>query len=57
MKTVIITLNEGPKTATIPDGLVGQDVKDVKNALDDLKFSNVNRKPPRARTRTPSQAR
>ena len=38
---VTITLNEGPKTATIPDGLVGQDVKDVKNALEDLKFSNV----------------
>jgi eukaryotic-like serine/threonine-protein kinase len=39
--TVIITLNEGPKTGTIPDGLVGQDVKDVQAALDDLKFSNV----------------
>ncbi|HEX6757884.1 MAG TPA: Stk1 family PASTA domain-containing Ser/Thr kinase [Propionibacteriaceae bacterium] len=41
---VTITLNEGPKTATIPDDLVGQDVKDVKNALDDLKFTNVNTK-------------
>ncbi|MCE3277534.1 MAG: pknB, partial [Propionibacteriaceae bacterium] len=40
--TVIITLNEGPKTETIPDGLVGDDVKDVENTLDDLKFSNVN---------------
>jgi eukaryotic-like serine/threonine-protein kinase len=40
--TVTITLNEGPKTGTIPDGLVGQDVDEVKNALDDLKFSNVN---------------
>ena len=40
--TVIITLNEGPKTGTIPDGLVGEDVKDVENTLDDLKFSNVN---------------
>ena len=39
--TVIITLNEGPKSAKIPDGLVGQDVKDVENALEDLKFSNV----------------
>ena len=38
---VTITLNEGPKSATIPQGLVGQDVKDVKNALEDLKFSNV----------------
>jgi beta-lactam-binding protein with PASTA domain/tRNA A-37 threonylcarbamoyl transferase component Bud32 len=38
---VTITLNEGPQTGTIPDGLVGQDVKDVEKALDDLKFSNV----------------
>ena len=40
--TVTITLNEGPKTATIPDGLVGQDVSEVEKTLDDLKFSNVN---------------
>jgi serine/threonine-protein kinase len=39
---VTITLNEGPKTGVIPDGLVGEDVKDVENTLDDLKFSNVN---------------
>jgi len=39
--TVTVTLNEGPKTATIPSGLVGQDVKDVKRALKDLEFSNV----------------
>jgi eukaryotic-like serine/threonine-protein kinase len=38
---VTITLNEGPETGTIPDGLLGQDVKDVKNTLDDLKFTNV----------------
>ena len=42
--TVIITLNEGPETGTIPDGLVGQDVKDVESALEDLKFSNVGKK-------------
>jgi eukaryotic-like serine/threonine-protein kinase len=41
---VTITLNEGPETGTIPDGLVGQDVKDVKNTLDDLKFTNVTSK-------------
>jgi eukaryotic-like serine/threonine-protein kinase len=41
---VTITLNEGPKTATIPKGLVGQDRKDVENALDDLKFTNVSSK-------------
>jgi eukaryotic-like serine/threonine-protein kinase len=40
--TVTITLNEGPKTGTIPDGLVGQNVDEVEKALDDLKFSNVN---------------
>jgi eukaryotic-like serine/threonine-protein kinase len=40
--TVTITLNVGPKSGTIPDGLVGQDVDEVENALDDLKFSNVN---------------
>jgi beta-lactam-binding protein with PASTA domain len=42
--TVIITLNDGPKSATIPKGLVGQDRKDVEAALDDLKFSNVTSK-------------
>jgi beta-lactam-binding protein with PASTA domain/tRNA A-37 threonylcarbamoyl transferase component Bud32 len=42
--TVTVTLNEGPKTATIPDNLVGQDRKDVEAALDDLKFSNVTSK-------------
>ena len=42
--TVIITLNEGPKTGTIPEGLVGRDVKDVESALEDLKFSNVSKK-------------
>jgi serine/threonine-protein kinase len=41
---VTITLNEGPKTGTIPDGLVGQDRKDVEKALDDLKFTNVTSK-------------
>jgi eukaryotic-like serine/threonine-protein kinase len=40
--TVTITLNEGPKTGKIPDDLVGQDVDEVENALDDLKFSNVS---------------
>ncbi|HEU4909979.1 MAG TPA: Stk1 family PASTA domain-containing Ser/Thr kinase, partial [Propionibacteriaceae bacterium] len=42
--TVTITVNEGPKTATIPKGLVGQDRKDAEAALDDLKFSNVTSK-------------
>jgi beta-lactam-binding protein with PASTA domain/tRNA A-37 threonylcarbamoyl transferase component Bud32 len=39
--TVTITVNDGPKTATIPDGLVGEDRKDVEAALEDLQFSNV----------------
>jgi eukaryotic-like serine/threonine-protein kinase len=42
--TVTISLNQGPKTATIPKGLVGQDRKDVEAMLDDLKFSNVTSK-------------
>ena len=39
--TVTITVNDGPKTATIPDDLVGKDVKDVKNALEELQFTNI----------------
>jgi eukaryotic-like serine/threonine-protein kinase len=39
--TVTITVNDGPKTATIPDGLVGRDRKDVEAALEDLQFSNI----------------
>ena len=41
--TVTITVNDGPKTATIPTNLVGQDVKDVVNTLEDLNFSNVKK--------------
>jgi eukaryotic-like serine/threonine-protein kinase len=41
--TVTITVNDGPKTATIPNNLVGKDVKDVVNALEDLNFSNVKK--------------
>jgi eukaryotic-like serine/threonine-protein kinase len=41
--TVTITVNDGPKTATIPNDLIGQDVKDVVNALKDLNFSNVKK--------------
>jgi len=39
--TVIITVNEGPKTATIPDGLVGKDRKDAQAELENLGFTNV----------------
>ena len=37
-------MNQGPKTATIPNGLVGQDRKDAESALEDLKFTNVTSK-------------
>jgi eukaryotic-like serine/threonine-protein kinase len=40
--TVKITVNDGPKTATIPKNLVGQDRKDAESALEDLGFSNVH---------------
>jgi serine/threonine-protein kinase len=39
--TVTVTLNEGPETAVIPDNLVGKDVDDVENDLQDRKFTNV----------------
>ena len=40
--TVTITFNEGPKTAVIPDDLVGKDVDDVEKTLEDeLDFTNV----------------
>jgi eukaryotic-like serine/threonine-protein kinase len=38
---VTITVNDGPKTATIPKDLVGQDRKDAEASLKDLGFSNV----------------
>ena len=38
---VTITVNDGPKTATIPKDLVGQDRKDARAALEDLGFTNV----------------
>ena len=36
-----VTLNEGPETAVIPDNLVGKDVDDVENDLQDRNFTNV----------------
>jgi serine/threonine-protein kinase len=39
--TVTLTLNEGPKTAVIPDNLIGKDVDDVEQNLAELNFSNV----------------
>jgi beta-lactam-binding protein with PASTA domain len=40
--TVTITLNEGPKTARVPDDLVGKDVDEVQQALNDAGFTNVD---------------
>ena len=42
--TVIITVNDGPKTAKIPTGLVGDDVADAEAELKKKKFSNVTKK-------------
>ncbi len=39
--TVTITVNDGPKTAPVPDGLVGQDVDDAKKTLKKAGFTNV----------------
>ena len=42
--TVTITLNAGPKTGKIPEDLVGKDVDDVTNDLDEADFTNVDTK-------------
>ncbi|MFL6026541.1 MAG: Stk1 family PASTA domain-containing Ser/Thr kinase [Friedmanniella sp.] len=42
--TVTLTLNVGPKTATIPGKLVGADVDDAAKALEKAGFSNVSKK-------------
>jgi eukaryotic-like serine/threonine-protein kinase len=39
--TVMITVNDGPKTAKIPTGLKGDDVDDARAELEKKKFSNV----------------
>jgi eukaryotic-like serine/threonine-protein kinase len=42
--TVTITVNDGPKTAKIPTGLIGDDVADAEEELKKKKFSNVTTK-------------
>jgi len=42
--TVTITVNDGPKTAKIPTGLIGDDVADAEAELKKKKFSNVTTK-------------
>ena len=41
--TVTVTVNDGPKTAAVPDGLVGSDVDDARKTLQDAGFTNVTR--------------
>ena len=43
--TVTITVNQGPETATIPDGLVGRDRKDVEERLKEAGFDSVETNP------------
>jgi beta-lactam-binding protein with PASTA domain len=40
--TVTLEINVGPDTAKIPDGLVGQDIHQVKRSLSRAGFTNVN---------------
>jgi beta-lactam-binding protein with PASTA domain len=40
--TVTITVNDGPESAAIPGGLVGEDVDDVQKTLRDAGFTNVD---------------
>ena len=42
--TVTITVNDGPKSAKIPTGLIGDDVADAEAELKKKKFSNVTTK-------------
>jgi eukaryotic-like serine/threonine-protein kinase len=39
--TVTITVNDGPKAAKIPSGLVGKDVDEAEKILEKAKFTNV----------------
>ncbi len=47
--TVTITINRGPKSAAIPNGLVGDKRSEVKKALEKVGFTNI--------TETPAQDR
>ena len=42
--TVIVTVNQGPETGTIPDGLIGRDRGDVEKRLNDAGFDSVDAK-------------
>ncbi len=42
--TVTVTINTGPKMGKVPNGLVGDDVDQVKRELEDAGFTNVDTK-------------
>ena len=42
--TVTITLNAGPEDAKVPDGLVGKDLDEVTQELEEAGFTNVDTK-------------
>jgi len=42
--SVTITVNKGPETGTIPDGLVGKDRKSAEDALNEAGFDSVDAK-------------
>ncbi len=52
--SVTITVNQGPETATIPDGLVGRDRKAAESRLNDAGFDSVDAK---AATSEPTDAK
>ena len=43
--TVTVTVNDGPESAEIPDGLVGEDVDDVEKTLRNAGFTKVRTEP------------
>jgi beta-lactam-binding protein with PASTA domain/tRNA A-37 threonylcarbamoyl transferase component Bud32 len=51
--SVTITVNQGPETATIPDGLVGRDRESAEDRLNDAGFDSVEAK---AATSEPNDA-
>jgi beta-lactam-binding protein with PASTA domain len=52
--TVTITVNQGPETGTIPDGLIGRDQDAVVDRLNDAGFDSVD---PKAASSEPNDAK
>ena len=55
--SVTITVNQGPETGTIPDGLVGKDRKAAEDRLNDAGFDSVEAKAASSEPTTPRPAR